>query len=329
MKLAIFNARPYDEAFFINCNNKIGLDLHFFEARMSLETYKLAEGFPAICVFVNDILDADVLQGLNEVGTKFIALRCAGYNNVDLTHAKELGIRVARVPAYSPESVAEYTIGLMLTLNRKIHRAYNRVKENNFDLDGFMGFDFHNRTVGVVGTGRIGFAVIRILHGIGCKILAYDIQPNPDCLALGVEYVELPELFKASDVITLHCPHTDENHHLINADSLKLMKDGVMIINTSRGGLIDTNAVVEGLKTRKVSNLGLDVYEYERPLLYQDHSNEVLLDDMFSRLLTFPNVIITGHQGFFTHDALESIAHITLENVHRFYTEEPPQNELF
>ncbi|WP_329604944.1 2-hydroxyacid dehydrogenase [Spartinivicinus ruber] len=328
MKLAVFNTHSYDKAFFEQANNGFGLDISFFEPRLTVETVKLAEKYPAVCAFVNDVVDREVIEQLAKGDTKLIALRSAGYNNVDLAAAKQYDINVANVPAYSPESVAEYTVGMMLTLNRKIHRAYNRVKESNFALNGFIGFDFHNRTVGVIGTGRIGTAVVKIMHGMGCRVLAYDPVQNEACLELGVNYVGLPELLAESDVITLHCPMTEDNYHIIDEKAVKAMKDGVMLLNTSRGGLIDTDAVIAGLKSGKISNLGLDVYENEKPLLYDDHSNELLLDDVLGRLLTFPNVLITGHQGFFTEDALSAIASTTLYNVKCFYENKTSGNEL-
>ncbi|WP_274687699.1 2-hydroxyacid dehydrogenase [Spartinivicinus poritis] len=328
MKLAVFNTHSYDKAFFTEANEQCGLSISYFEPRLTAETAKLAENYPAVCAFVNDVIDEEVIEQLAKGGTRLIALRAAGYNNVDLAAAKQHGITVANVPAYSPESVAEYTVGLMLTLNRKIHRAYNRVKENNFALNGFIGFDFHNCTVGVIGTGRIGTAVVKILSGMGCKILAHDIVESNDCIDVGVNYVGLSELLAESDVITLHCPMTEDNYHIIDEQAIKTMKEGVMLINTSRGGLIDTEAVIEGLKSGKISNLGLDVYENEKPMLYDDHSNELLLDDVLGRLLTFPNVLITGHQGFFTKDALSSIASTTLFNAKCFYEGIASGNEL-
>jgi len=257
------------------------------------------------------------LKAIAAGGTKLIALRCAGFNNIDLAVAKELGITVVRVPAYSPYAVAEHTVGLILTLNRKFHRAYARVREGNFSLDGLLGFDLHDRTVGIIGTGRIGAITAQILHGFGCQILAYDKYPNPDCKAIAL-YVDLPELFNKSDIISLHCPLTPETHHLINAEAIAQMKQNVMLINTSRGALIDTEAVITGLKSGKVGYLGLDVYEQEADLFFEDLSNTVIQDDVFERLLTFPNVVITGHQAFFTEDALRNIAETTLTNISDF-----------
>jgi D-lactate dehydrogenase len=315
MKVAVFNAKPYDRQFFITANYDHEHELVFLEPRLSRETALLAKGFPAVCVFVNDQLDAHVLEILASHGTRLIALRCAGFNNVDLKAAAKLRITIVRVPAYSPYAVAEHTIGLILTLNRKIHRAYNRVREGNFSLDGLLGFDLHNRTIGIVGTGRIGQIVAQIMQGFGCRILAYDVYPNPACEAVGVKYVKLAKLLTDADIITMHCPLTPETHHLINQDAIAQMKRGVMLINTSRGGLIDTEAVIHGLKSQKVGSLALDVYEQESDLFFEDLSDQIIQDDVFERLLTFPNVLITAHQAFFTKEALQNIAETTLSNI--------------
>ncbi|MFN3926585.1 MAG: 2-hydroxyacid dehydrogenase [Pseudanabaenaceae cyanobacterium] len=315
MRVAVFNTKSYDRDFLTRANQQYQHDLVFFEAGLNFNTVRLAEGFPAVCVFINDLLDRPTLTALKAGGTELIATRSAGFNHIDLDSAKELGLCVVRVPAYSPYAVAEHTIGLMLTLNRKIHRAFNRVRESNFSLEGLLGFDLHGCTVGVVGTGKIGAIVCRILHGFGCKLVAHDLYQNPDCLNLGVQYVELPELFSRSDIITLHCPLTPQSYHLINESAIEQMKTGVMLINTSRGGLVDTNAVIQGLKSGKIGYLGLDVYEQEADLFFKDLSNVVIQDDVFQRLLTFPNVLITGHQAFFTRNALENIADTTLANI--------------
>lgn len=328
MKVAVFNTKSYDRNFLETANANYNHDLVFFEPRLTQETTALAAGFPAVCVFINDQLDKITLRLLAEQGTKLIATRSAGFNHIDLNAAAELGISVVRVPAYSPYAVAEHTVGLILTLNRKIHRAYNRVREGNFSLDGFMGFDLHGRTVGIVGTGKIGFLVAKILHGFGCQLLTYDLYTNPDCEALGVKYVDLPELFATSDIISLHCPLTPQTHHLINAQSLTQMKQGVMVINTSRGALIDTRAVIDALKSRKIGYLGLDVYEQESNLFFEDLSTEVIEDDVFQRLLTFPNVLITGHQAFFTEDALQNISKTTLSNISDVESGRPCPNEV-
>jgi D-lactate dehydrogenase len=317
MNVAVFSYKPYEKPF-LEAANGGRHELTYFHPHLTEETVPLAEGFPAVCAFVNDRLDAGVIEALAEGGTRFVALRCAGFNNVDLHAAKRAGMSVARVPAYSPYSVAEHTVGLMLTLNRKFHRAFNRVREGNFELDGLLGFDLHGRTVGIVGTGKIGLCVARILAGFGCRLLAYDVRPNPECVALGVSYVPLPELFETSDVVTLHCPLTPDTHHLIGPETLAMMRDGVMLINTSRGGLVDTPAVVEALKAGKIGYLGLDVYEEEADLFFEDLSQKLIQDDVFSRLLVFPNVVITGHQAFFTREALRGIAETTIANLTAF-----------
>jgi len=318
MKVAVFSAKTYDRKFLEAANTDYGHELAFFEPSLNVNTAVLASAAPAVCVFVNDQLDEKALQALQEQGTRLIALRCAGYNNVNLKVAAQLGLTVVRVPAYSPYAVAEHTVGLILTLNRQIHRAYNRVREGNFALEGLLGFDLHGRTVGIIGTGKIGMIVMQILKGFGCHLLAYDVYPNPDCEALGAKYVELTELLGASDIISLHCPITPQTYHLIDSQALEQIKPGAMLINTSRGALIDTKAVIDALKSRKIGYLGLDVYEQESDLFFEDLSNEVIQDDLFERLLTFPNVIITGHQAFFTDNALHNIAQVTLSNITDF-----------
>lgn len=329
MKVAVFSTKSYDRHFLEAANTNHKHELVFFEPHLTCDTAILASEFPAVCVFVNDQLDEKTLQSLAEQGTHLIVLRSAGFNHVDLKAAAQLGMTVVRVPAYSPYAVAEHTIGLILTLNRKIHRAYNRVREGNFSLDGLLGFDLHNRTVGIVGTGKIGVIVTKILNGFGCQILTYDPYPNAECKALGAKYVELPELFSASDIITLHCPLTPQNHHLINAQALEQMKPGIMLINTSRGGLIDTEAVISALKSRKIGYLGLDVYEQESDLFFEDLSDKVIQDDIFQRLLTFPNVLITGHQAFFTENALENIATTTISNITDIEQGRPCPNQIW
>jgi D-lactate dehydrogenase len=278
---------------------------------------------------VNDRLDSEILKVIAGHGIKLIALRCAGFNNVDVPGAKELGITVVRVPAYSPYAVAEYAVGLILTLNRKLHKAYARVRDGNFSLEGLLGFDLHDRTVGIVGTGKIGIITAKILGGFGCQVLAYDKFPNAEAIASNlVTYVSLSELFSRSDIISLHCPLTPETHHLINGGAIEQMKTGVMVINTSRGALVDTEAIVQGLKSGKVGYLGLDVYEQEENLFFEDLSNQVIQDDIFERLLTFPNVVITGHQAFFTEDALKNIAETTLNNITDFQEKGVCKNQL-
>lgn len=314
MKVAVFSAKRYDREF-LEAAGAGRHSLRFLDSRLDEETCSLAAGFDAVCVFVNDTLNAAVLETIAAFGVKLIALRCAGFNNVDLAAAERLGLGVVRVPAYSPHAVAEHAVGLVLALNRKLHRAYNRVREGNFALDGLLGFDLHGRTVGVVGAGRIGTVFAGIMSGFGCRVLVYDPTPEPGRLPVGAETVALDTLFSSSDIISLHCPLTPENYHLISAHVLAKMKPGVMLINTSRGALIDTPAVIAGLKSGRVGALGLDVYEEEGDLFFEDLSDSIIPDDVFSRLLTFPNVVITGHQAFFTREALENIAHTTMANL--------------
>jgi D-lactate dehydrogenase len=317
MRVAVFSTKPYDHEFLSRVNREggFGHELTFFEPRLTPLTAPLAKGYPAICVFVNDQAGAETLERVAASGTTTVALRCAGFNNVDLAAAGRLGLRVVRVPTYSPHAVAEHAVGLLLSLNRRIHRAFNRVREGNFALEGLLGFDLFGKTVGVIGTGAIGAVAARILVGFGCRVLAYDIRPNPDCEALGVEYVPLERLYAESDVVTLHCPLSPATHHLINGDALARMKPGALLINTSRGGLVHTRAVIDGLKSGRVGGLAIDVYEEEADLFFEDLSNHVIRDDQFARLLTFPNVLITGHQAFFTREALEQIARTTLSNL--------------
>jgi D-lactate dehydrogenase len=316
MKVAVFSTKNYDRVFLERFNSQYGHELHFFEPQLNPETASLASGFPCICAFVNDILNRATLEIIARGGTRLIALRCAGFNNVDLQAAKELNLILVRVPAYSPHAVAEHAIALILTLNRKIHRAYNRVRENNFSLEGLLGFDLHQRKVGIVGTGKIGRIVGEILlKGFGCQILAYDLYPNSEFASQGAKYVGLDELIVEADIISLHCPLTPESHHLINEKAIAKMKSGVMLVNTSRGGLIDTKAIIQGLKSKKIGYLALDVYEQEENLFFQDLSDSVIEDDVFQRLLTFPNVLITAHQAFFTENALENITETTLANI--------------
>jgi D-lactate dehydrogenase len=327
MRTAVFSTKNYDRQFLAPPATAAGHELVFFEPRLALQTAPLAAGFPAICAFVNDQLQSDVLDQLAAGGTKFIALRSAGFNNVDLDACHKLGLRVARVPAYSPDAVAEHAVGLMLALNRKFHKAYNRVRESNFAIDGLLGFDMHCRTVGIIGTGKIGAVAARILAGFGCKLLFYDVAQNADCLPLG-RYASLEDLLSQSDIITLHCPLSLQTYHMINRAAIHRMKAGVMLINTSRGALIDTPAVIEGLKSGQIGYLGLDVYEEEAELFFEDHSSHVIQDDVFMRLATFPNVLITAHQAFFTATALEQIARTTIANLTAFERGESTPNEL-
>ncbi len=315
MRIAVFSTKGYDRLALDEANRRHGHELVYFEPRLSRDTAPLARGFEGVCPFVNDQLPTEVVAALAEGGTGLITLRSAGFNHVDLRAAAAHGVTVARVPAYSPHAVAEHAVALILTLNRKLHRAYNRVREGNFALEGLLGFDLHGRTVGVVGTGKIGTVFCRILAGFGCRILAYDSVLNPEVREAGGEYVGLDALLGAADIVALHLPLTPETHHLIDADALRRMRPGVMLINTSRGGLIDTRAVIDALKGGRVGALGLDVYEEEADLFFEDLSGSVIQDDVFARLLTFPNVLITGHQGFFTREALERIAETTLANA--------------
>lgn len=328
MRVAVFSTKTYDRRFLKEHNREYGHELSFFDAVLDRTTAALARDFPAVCVFVHDIVDGETLEILRQGGTRLIALRATGYNNVDVQAARSEQITVVRVPAYSPHAVAEHTVALLLSLNRKIYRGYNRVREGNFALEGLMGFDLHGRTVGIVGTGKIGAVVARIMHGFGCRLLAHDRYESPECAALGVDYTGLDALFAESDVITLHCPLVPETRHMIDARAVEKMKYGVTLLNTSRGALIETRAVIDGLKSGKIGYLGLDVYEEESGLFYEDLSNEVLQDDAFARLLTFPNVLITAHQGFFTREAVDNIARTTLANISQFEREGRCDNEV-
>ena len=328
MRIAVFSTRPYDERFLAAANQRHGHELTFLEPKLNATTAALAEGHDAVCPFVNDDLSAPVLAQLAALGVGLVTLRSAGFNNVDLDAARDHGITVVRVPAYSPYAVAEHTVALMLGVERRLHRAYNRVRDGNFALDGLLGFDLRNRRVGIVGTGRVGQIVARILRGFGCSLRAYDPYPNDEVRDYGVRYVDLDTLFAECDVITLHCPLTPASHHLIDAAALDKMRPGVMLVNTSRGALIDTRAVIEGLKDGRVGNLALDVYEEEGDLFFEDLSDQVIQDDVFSRLLTFPNVLITAHQAFFTQEALDNIAETTLANAAAFAEGRASGNEV-
>ncbi len=328
MKVSIFSTKSYDRQFFTAANIEHQHELTFLEPRLNRQNACLATKADAVCVFVNDEVDRSTLEFLANNGTKLIALRCAGFNNVDVPVARALGIKIVRVPAYSPYAVAEHAVGLILTLNRKLHRAYNRVREGNFSLEGLLGFDLHGRTIGIIGTGRIGQVVAKIMTGFGCKVLAYDLYHNPECTAIGVEYVELVQLFSQSDIITLHCPLTPETYHLINQEAIAKMKPHAMLINTGRGALIDTKSIIVALKSGQVGSLGLDVYEQESELFFEDLSDQIIQDDTFARLMTFPNVIITGHQAFFTEDAMKSIAEVTLSNITQVERGENCENEI-
>jgi D-lactate dehydrogenase len=320
MRVAVFTTKSYDEQFLTAAAGGTPHELVFFEERLNAKTARIAAGFEAICAFVNDDLSAATLEQLAKGGTRLILLRCAGFNQVDLKEAIRLGIQVRRVPAYSPYAVAEFTIGMMLTLNRKYHRAFNRVREGNFGIEGLLGFDLHGSAVGIVGTGKIGLLTAKPLGAMGCRVLGHDLFPNAEFAALGGTYVPLDQLFAESDIISLHCPLTPESHYMINAASLQRMKRGVMIINTSRGALVNAAAVIEALKSGQVGALGMDVYEQEADVFYENLSDEIIQDDVLQRLLSFPNVLITSHQAFFTRTALENIAETTLANLEDYLT---------
>ena len=328
MKIAMFSTRSYDINHFDPLLSADNIEFEYFDTQLNSNTVQLAQGFDAVCAFVNDDLSKPVLNKLAEFGIKIVAMRCAGFNNVDIYAAKELNITVVRVPAYSPEAVAEHSIALMMSLNRRIHKAYLRTRDANFALQGLVGFNMFGKTVGVIGTGRIGVATMAILKGFGCKILAYDPYQSEHALKLGAEYVELDELYAQSDVISLHCPLTDDNHHLLNKDSFAKMKDGVMIINTSRGGLLSATDAIHALKSGRIGALGLDVYEEEEHLFFGDHSSEIIADDTFRRLSACHNVIFTGHQAFLTKEALTSIAQTTIHNLLTFEKGEVSGNEV-
>lgn len=334
MKVGVFSTKRYDRQSLGEANARLraggqpGHELAFLEARLDRETAPLGAGFPAICVFVNDRLDAQVLATLAAGQTRLVALRCAGFNNVDLEAARRVGLTVVRVPAYSPYAVAEHTVALILTLERKIHRAINRVRDGNFALEGLLGTELHGRTVGIVGTGRIGATVARVLSGFGVTLLGTDVAPNPECQALGVRYVPIDELLRAAHVVTLHCPLTPETRHLIDARRLGTMRPDALLVNTSRGALIDTPAIIAALKAGRLRGLAIDVYEEEEQLFFEDHSTDVVQDDVFARLLTFPNVVVTGHQAFFTDTALGDIARTTLDNIAAFESGGPLANRI-
>lgn len=327
MNITFFSTQAYDKTYF-EANN-VGHSFHFIEAPLNEETAILAKGSGAVCAFVNDTLNEAIIQKLAEMGVKLIAMRCAGYNNVNLQAAKKYGLAVVRVPAYSPHAVAEHTLALILTLNRKTHKAYNRVREGNFSLERLMGFDLYGKTVGVIGTGKIGAAFCRIMLGMGCNVLAYDIFQDEELKKAGVTYTDLSELLQKADIISLHCPLNEATHYLINADTLQQMKQGAMLINTGRGGLIDTKAVIQALKAKHLGHLGLDVYEQEDKLFFRDFSETVIQDEQILRLMSFPNVLITAHQAFFTHEAMTEIALTTLENVSAFEQGMELKNEVW
>ena len=329
MKVAMFDTHRYDRESFEQANVPFGHAITFLEPRLTRETAALAAGHPAICSFVNDRVDEPALQVLRAGGAQLLALRSAGYNHVDLVAAERLGLPVVRAPEYSPYAVAEHAVGLVLALNRKIHRAYARVREWNFSLEGLVGFDLHGKTVGIVGTGRIGHVAATIFRGFGCRVLMFDVQPKLElALGIGAQYVDLPTLYRESDIISLHVPLTPATRHLIDAAALAAMKRGVLLVNTGRGALIDSKALIKALKVGHVGAAGLDVYEEEEGVFFQDLSNQVLQDDVLARLLTFPNVLITSHQAFLTREALSNIAQITLENMTAFERGQPLRHEV-
>lgn len=328
MKAIVFDTHKFELPYFTEMNLRFAHELKFLEIRLNEETASLAAGQRAVCLFTHDQASASVLRRLKEVGVEFIALRSAGFNHVDLGAAKELGIRIARVPAYSPYSVAEHSVALMLALNRKLCRAVARVKELNFSLDGLVGFDFHGKTVGIIGAGKIGAAAARILSGFGCELLLHDPHPNEELIRLGARYVRKEEIFERARVISLHLPLSDFSRHIIDSRAIAQMRDGVMLINTGRGGLIDTQALIQGLKSGKIGAAGLDVYEEEENIFSRDLSDSVLQDDLLARLMTFPNVMITAHQAFLTQEALHNIVETTLENLSQYERGETLKNEV-
>jgi D-lactate dehydrogenase len=328
MKIAFFSSTSYDTQYFEAANNSYHFEITYFEARLKSRTAHLASGFNAVIVFVNDEIDRETIGILKEHGVSIVALRCAGFNNVDLAAADDAGISIVRVPAYSPEAVAEHALALILTLNRKTHKAYNRVREGNFSLERLTGFNLNGKTVGIIGTGKIGASFASIMTGMGCKVVGYDKFPNEKLQGLGLEYVTLERLLSLSDIISLHCPLTSETTHIIHKKTLELMKPGVMLINTSRGALINTNDVIDSLKKGHMGYLGIDVYEQEEKLFFRDRSEQILQDDQIALLISFPNVLITAHQAFLTKEALEQIASITLGNLKSFNAGEKLQNEV-
>ena len=324
MKIAMFDAKEYDMASFEKANEKTGYEIKFFETKLSADTVDLTKGYDAVCVFVNDAVDADVIDSLDQNGVKLVALRCAGYNNVDIEHAYGK-IHVVRVPAYSPYAVAEHAMALLLTSIRRIHKAYIRTRDHNFSLAGLTGFDLHGKTVGIVGTGKIGRVFSDICRGFGMNIIAYDKFPAKDS---GLDYVPIEEIWEKADIISFHCPLTDETRHMVNADSIAKMKKGVVLVNTSRGALIDSEALLEGIKDRRIGAACLDVYEEESDVFFHDYSGHIIADDTLARLISMPNVIVTSHQAFLTQEALSNIADTTLSNIRQFESEGRCDNEV-
>jgi D-lactate dehydrogenase len=328
MDIAVFSTTPYERRYLEEANADGHHQLKFFDASLNSQSAGLAAGCPAVCIFVNDSADAAVLDILHRGGTRLVALRCTGFNNIDLTAAASLGIRVVRVVTYSPNSVAEHAVALLMAINRKIHRAYNRTRDSNFSLDGLIGFDLAGKTVAVVGTGKIGRVFAKIMLGFGCEVIGYDPQQSPEFKAMGARYAQPGEIGEKADVVSLHCPLTPATHHIINAQTLTRAKPGALLINTSRGGLIDTEAVVDALKSGQLGGLAIDVYEQEADLFFRDLSSVVITDDLIQRLISFPNVIVTGHQAFLTREALTTICETTLRSVTAFERNEALENEI-
>ncbi|WED28816.1 2-hydroxyacid dehydrogenase [Vibrio sp. DW001] len=326
--IAFFSSKSYDEKSFELLNDKDEFVFHFYDFRLTTKTAALAKGCEVVVAFVNDDLSRPVLERLSQEGVRLVALRCAGFDNVDVEMAKSIDMKIARVPAYSPESIAEHAVGLMMTLNRRFHKAYQRTRDANFSLEGLVGFNFHGKTAGIIGSGKIGLATMRILKGLGMDILCYDPYPSDEAIRLGARYCSLDEIFKEANIISLHCPMTEQNYHLLDGDAFQKMRDGVMIINTSRGELLDSSAAIDALKVGKIGALGLDVYDNEKDLFFQDKSNDVIVDDVFRRLSACHNVIFTGHQGFLTEDALQNIAETTLGNIRSLDSKKINKNYL-
>ncbi len=322
-KIIFYDTKPYDIVSFVKTEHE-GIEYKFLESKLTKDTVMLAKGSDAVCAFVNDKIDKEVIDVLYELGIKLILMRCAGYNNVDIRYAFQK-VHIMNVPAYSPYAVAEHAMALLLTLNRKTHKAYARVRDNNFSINGLTGMDLHGKTIGIIGTGKIGKLFADICKGFGMDVIAYDKFPNERS---GLKYVELDELYKRSHIISLHCPLTNETHHMINERSITLMKDDAIIINTSRGGLINTVALIDGLKNKKIGGAALDVYEEEMNYFFQDYSDEIISDDILSRLLTLPNVLITSHQAFLTHEALSNIADTTVNNFREYLNDKSYKNEI-
>jgi D-lactate dehydrogenase len=328
MKIAVFSTKPYDREYLDKFNSESKHELIYFEAPLNVDTTNLAIGFEGVCIFVNDKIDKKTIDKLSDIGIKLIDLRCAGFNNVDIEAAAKENIKILRVPAYSPQAVAEHAVALILTLNRKTHKAYNRVRESNFSLENLTGFNLYGKTVGVIGTGKIGTAFCQIMLGFGCKVIAYDVTESEELIAKGVEYKTLDELFENSDIISLHCPLNINTKHLFNRKAFSKIKKGAMLINTSRGALIKTSHAIEALKNEQLGYLGIDVYEQEENLFFKDLSESIIKDDLIERLMAFHNVLITPHQGFFTNEALNQIALTTLKNFTDFENGLPLENEV-